>query len=166
MTGVQTCALPIFNGKTIHYKVFEKEGLKIGLFSLGIEMQGLVDKKNYGNAKYLDPIEKSAEYAHLLKKDLKCDLVIALSHLGDKYQDKKVSDIVIAKQSKNIDLFIGGHTHRFYEKPLSIRNSNNEEVLIVQAGHAGIKLGKIDYFFNRSKKKKSADGSMLKISSN
>ena len=154
------------NGKTIPYKVFEKEDLKIGVFGLGIEMQGLVDKKNYGNAKYLDPMVKSAEYAHLLKKDLKCDLIIALSHLGDKYNDKKVSDTVIAKQSKNIDLFIGGHTHRFYEKPTAIKNSDGKEVLIVQAGFAGIKLGKIDYFFSRTKNKKVADGSMLKISSN
>jgi 5'-nucleotidase len=154
------------NGKTIPYKIFDKEGLKIGVFGLGIEMKGLVDKKNYGNAKYLDPVEKSAEYAHLLKKDLKCNLVIALSHLGDKYQDKKVSDMVIAKQSKNIDLFIGGHTHRFYEKPVSVANSDLKEVLVVQAGYAGIKLGKIDYFFSRTKEKKSAGGSMLKISSN
>ena len=142
------------NGKTIPYKIFDKEGLKIGVFGLGIEMKGLVDKKNYGNAKYLDPVEKSAEYAHLLKKDLKCNLVIALSHLGDKYQDKKVSDMVIAKQSKNIDLFIGGHTHRFYEKPVSVANSDLKEVLVVQAGYAGIKLGKIDYFFSRTKEKK------------
>ncbi|MBI3503011.1 MAG: metallophosphatase [Bacteroidetes bacterium] len=154
------------NGKTIPYKVFEKEGLKIGVFGLGIELQGLVDKKNYGNIKYLDPIQKSAEYSHLLKKDLKCDLVIALSHLGDRYEDKKVSDAMIAKQSKNIDIFIGGHTHRFYEKPTSIKNSDGEEVLIVQAGFAGIKLGKIDYFFSRKKNKKYAIGSMVKISSN
>lgn len=152
------------NGKTIPYKIFEKEGIRVGVLGLGIELKGLVDKKNYGDTKYLNPIEKAAMYSHLLKKDLKCDLIIALSHLGDKYRDNKISDMVIAKQSKNIDLFISGHTHRFYEKPVSVRNSDGKETLIVQAGFAGIHLGKIDYFFTRTKKKKYASGSMVKIS--
>ncbi len=154
------------NGKTIPYKIFEKEGLKIGVFGLGIELKGLVDKKNYGNTKYLDPIEKSAEYAHLLKKEMKCDLVIALTHLGDRYQNDKVSDTVIAKQSKNIDIFIGGHTHRFLDKPVVMRNTDGKEVLIVQAGFGGIKLGRVDYFFHRGNKKKTSSGSTLVISPN
>jgi 5'-nucleotidase len=152
------------NGKTIPYKIFEKENLKIGVFGLGIELDGLVSKKNYGNTKYLDPIQKAAEYSHLLKKDLKCDLVICLSHLGDRYEDKKVSDCVIAKQSKNIDLFIGGHTHRFLDKPIVISNSDGREVLVVQTGFAGIKLGRIDYYFSHGKKKINNHSTSIKIS--
>jgi 5'-nucleotidase len=152
------------NGKTIPYKIFNKEDLKIGVFGLGIELKGLVDKKNYGNTIYLDPVKKAAEMAHLLKKDINCDLVICLSHLGDRYEDKKVSDAVIARQSKNIDLFISGHTHRFMDKPLSIMNSDGKEVLIVQAGFGGIRLGRMDYFFSRNKNKKFAVGAYLKIS--
>ncbi|MBI4931895.1 MAG: metallophosphatase [Bacteroidetes bacterium] len=154
------------NGKTIPYKIFEKEALKIGVFGLGIELKGLVDKKNFGKTIYLDPIQKAAEHAHLLKKELKCDLVICLSHLGDGYKDNKVSDSVIAKQSKNIDIFIGGHTHRFFDKPLALRNSDGNEVLLVQAGFGGIKLGKVDYYFHRGKQKKSTSGSTLIISPN
>ena len=154
------------SGKTIPYKVFEKEGLKIGVFGLGIELKGLVDKKNYGKTKYLDPIEKSAEYAHLLKKEMKCDLVIAVSHLGDRFEEKKVSDSVIAKQSKNIDLFVSGHTHRFLDKPVAMKNTDGKDVLIVQAGFGGIKLGRVDYYFHRGNMKKSASGSTLVISPN
>ncbi|HEY4800309.1 MAG TPA: metallophosphoesterase, partial [Bacteroidia bacterium] len=137
------------NGKTIPHKIFEKENLKIGVFGLGVELKGLVNKKNYGNTIYLDPVEKAAEYAHLLKKEMKCDMVICLSHLGDQYDDKKVSDCVIARQSKHIDLIIGGHTHRFLDVPKKIFNSDGKEILIVQSGFGGIKLGRVDYYFHR-----------------
>ena len=39
------------------YKIFNKEGVKIGVFGLGIELNGLVDKKMYKETKYIDPIE-------------------------------------------------------------------------------------------------------------
>lgn len=152
------------NGKTIPYKIFYRDELKIGVFGIGIELKGLVDKKMYGNTIYIDPLQKSAEMAHLLKKDMDCDLVICLSHLGDSYQDKKVSDVILAKQSKNIDLIIGGHTHRFIDKPFVFSNSDAKEILIAQVGWAGIKLGKIDYFFSRKKKKTFALGASIKIS--
>jgi 5'-nucleotidase len=152
------------NGKAIPYKIFEKEGLKIGVFGLGIELKGLIDKKKYGNTVYLDPVQKAAEYSHLLKKEMKCELVICLSHLGDKYNDNKISDTVIAKQSKNIDLFIGGHTHRFLEKPAELRNSDGNQVLVAQAGFAGLRLGRVDCYFHRGKKKNATSGTTLVIS--
>ena len=151
--------------KTIPYKIFERDNLKVGVFGLGIELEGLVSKKNYGNTIYIDPIQKAAEYSHFLKHEMKCDLVVCLSHLGDRYDDRKVSDSVIAVQSRNIDIFIGGHTHRFLDKPIVLSNSDKKEVIVVQAVFAGIRLGRIDYFFSRNKKnKKTSFGSYVKIS--
>lgn len=141
------------NNKTVPYKIFYKEDLKVGVFGVGIELKGLVDKKMYGNTIHLDPIRKSAEVAHLLKKEMDCDLVICLSHLGDRYSDDKISDVLLAKQSKHIDLIIGGHTHRFIDKPITMFNSDGKQILIAQAGWAGLRLGKIDFFFSERKKK-------------
>ena len=72
-------------------------------------------KKLYGKTKYLDPIKISNKYAKKLK-DLNCDLVVCLSHLGYKYNNDKVSDTVLAQKSQNIDIIIGGHTHTFLKK--------------------------------------------------
>ena len=152
------------NGKTIPYKIFTKEDIKIGVFGIGIELDGLVDKRMAGNTKFIDPIAKAAELSVFLKNEQKCDLVICLSHLGYKYENKKISDMVLAKQSKNIDLIIGAHTHTFLNEPLSVKNSDNKEVLVAQVGWAGIKLGRIDYIFEKKSKKKASEGYTIKIS--
>ena len=39
------------------YKVFIKDGVKIGVFGLGIALEGLVSKDLYKETKYLNPIE-------------------------------------------------------------------------------------------------------------
>ncbi len=151
------------NGKTVPHKIFMKEGIKIGVFGLGIELKGLVDKKNYGNTIYLNPIQKAAEAAHYLKLEEKCDLIICLSHLGYKYEDKKISDIELAKQSKYIDVILGAHTHTFLDTPLSYKNSDDKEILVAQVGWAGIRLGRIDYIFEKKSKKKYSEGYSIKI---
>jgi 5'-nucleotidase len=151
------------NNKISPYKIFMRDDVKIGVFGLGIELAGLVDKKLYGNTKYLDPVEKAANMAHLLKKEMKCDLVICLSHLGYKYQDKKISDEVLAKQSMNIDLILGGHTHTFLDEPVKYKNREGKEILVAQVGWAGVRLGRIDYYIEKKSGKKTSDCSSVKI---
>ena len=78
-------------------------------------------------------------------KNLGCDLVICLSHLGFEYKStNKVSDMTLAENSNNIDIILGGHTHTFLDEPVVKRNMSNKNVLINQVGWAGIQLGRID----------------------
>ncbi|MFI5220655.1 MAG: bifunctional metallophosphatase/5'-nucleotidase [Bacteroidia bacterium] len=149
--------------KTLPYKIFNKSGITVGVFGLGIELKGLVDGKLYGKTVYQDPLQKAAATAHTLKKEKKCDLVVCLSHLGFKYPDDKVSDVVLAKESLNIDLILGGHTHTFIDDPYKYYNRDGKEVLIAQVGWAGIKLGKIDYFFEMKTKKSIVEASTVKV---
>lgn len=152
------------NGKTSEYKIFEKEGLKIGVFGLGIELEGLVDKRMYGQTKYSDPEAAAARLAIHLKKEKNCDLIICLSHLGYKYQEKKISDTDLAKQSRFIDIIIGGHTHTFLDKPVVYKNRDGKEVHVCQVGWAGIKLGRLDITFDRnSKSKKTIEGTSMNV---
>jgi len=153
-------------GKTIPYKVFEKQGIKIGVFGLGIELEGLVNKRMYGNTVYLDPVQKAAEMSHLLKIEKKCDLVICLSHLGYRYNSKKICDHVLALKSKNIDLIIGGHTHTNFKEPLRYKNSDGKEIIICQAGCYGVKMGRLDYIFDKKLKKNGAEGHTIKLINN
>ncbi|MBK7871438.1 MAG: metallophosphatase [Saprospiraceae bacterium] len=142
----------IMNGKTLPYKIFKIEHLKIGVLAVGIELEGLVPKALYKETQYLDPLANANRVAAQLKNDEKCDYVICLSHLGYKYSDSKISDIVLAQNSRNIDLILGGHTHTFMDQPDLISNQDSAPVLVNQAGWAGIMLGRLDIFFERNRK--------------
>ena len=134
----------VLDGQIQLYQIIQKGKLKIGIFGLGVELKGLVPDKLYGETVYQDPIEMAQEMVSKLK-DADCDLIICLSHLGYEYSNDKVSDRILAKKTKNIDLIIGGHTHTFLEKPTQEINSNGEITLINQVGWAGLNLGRIDY---------------------
>jgi len=147
----------ILDGKTKPYKIYIKNGIKIGVFGLGIKLDGLVDPNNYNETKYLDPVEIAQEMSDKLKNEHHCDLIICLSHLGYYYKrnPEKICDLNLAKQTKNIDLIIGGHTHTFLPKPTIVKNSANENMLINQVGKWGIYLGRIDYYFDKDNNKLS-----------
>ena len=136
------------------YKVFKRDGVKIGIFGLGVELDGLVDKKLYKETIYNDPIEVAKDITRTLKEKEKCDLIICLSHLGYQYKNdpNKVCDISLAQKTKDIDLIIGGHTHTFLDKPVIQQNIENKPVLVNQVGCYGINLGRIDFYLSTDKK--------------
>ena len=152
------------SGRIKPYKVIYKDGLKIGVFGLGIELDGLVEKKNYGDIQYINPVEVATKTARILKQDLKCDYVICLSHLGYSYSENKISDTILAEKSSQIDLIIGGHTHTFLEEPKQKSNLDHKPVLITQVGWAGIWLGRIDLLFSKNTLQKTATASVIKVS--
>lgn len=139
-------------GKTIPYKIFNKGNIKVGVLGIGIEGKGLIPDNLFGNTVYKNPIECANKTAEELKKK-GCDMIICLSHLGDKYSDDKISDEILAKECFDIDLIIGGHTHRFFTEPRKYTNRRGGDTLVNQVGWAGIQLGRLDYSFGRSQKK-------------
>ncbi len=142
----------VLDGHTIKYKIFNKDGIKVGLFGVGIKLEGLVGKKNYKETVYQDPIEVAQHYADFLRKEEKCDLVICLSHLGYEYkEDFIISDKKLAAQTDNIDLILGGHTHTFLPEPQSFTNKSGKNVLVNQVGWAGLLLGRIDFYLDKNK---------------
>ena len=146
------------------YKIIRKNRLKIGITGVGIELNGLVLKSLYGNTIYNNPIHHANRVANYLRLTKKCDYIICLSHLGYAYQSKKVSDLVLAKATEEIDLIIGGHTHTFLTKPTEVLNKKNKLTLVNQVGWAGIELGKIDVQFDKKNRIKYESNSPVKIS--
>jgi len=151
-------------GKIEPYKIFQKGNLKIGVFGVGIELKGLVDERLVKNIYYLNPVQRANVIAERLKKDLDCDLVVCLSHLGLKYDTPKMSDVVFAEQSKYIDLILGGHTHTFLDEPLIVKNSIQKNMIIAQVGWGGIKLGRIDFLFEKKSRRIKHSASTIKVS--
>lgn len=153
----------ILAGKIEKFTIIEKQGIKIGIFGLGIELQGLVPEKLYENTHYSDPLKQAIKVADYLKYKESCDLIICLSHLGYSYRSNKISDRELAANSKNIDLILGGHTHTFMKTPEMIENIDKQPVVINQVGWAGVLLGKIDIFLSKKSQKKEFFSRTVKV---
>ncbi|MDU0371039.1 metallophosphatase [Hymenobacter endophyticus] len=151
----------ILAGKFQPYKVFEKQGVRIGVFGLGIEMAGLVADKNFGATKYLDPVAVAKDMVTKLRGPERCDLVICLSHLGYKYESSKLDDRKLAAQVSGIDLILGGHTHTFLEQPEPIASPNGQATLVNQVGWSGINLGRLDYSFEHGTRRPTVAASAV-----
>lgn len=138
------------DGLTEQESIIEKGGIKIGVFGVGVELQGLVPANKYGETVYNDPIEIANDRAASLKKK-GCDLIICLSHLGYSYESDKISDLKLAAATKDIHLIIGGHTHTFLEEPTVVENASGGTTLVNQVGWAGVQLGRLDFEIEGSK---------------
>lgn len=137
----------IMDGKTKAHRVIVKDGIRIGLFGVGIQLAGLVDPKMYKETQYNDPIEVAKDQARILREEENCDLVVCMSHLGYSYNSSKPSDLALAAATSGIDLIIGGHTHTFLDAPELVDNAIGKKVMVNQVGCYGINLGRIDFTF-------------------
>jgi 5'-nucleotidase len=134
----------ILNEQTVPHVILKKGKITVGIFGVGVELKGLVPDAKFGETVYLDPIKTANTQATLLKKK-GCDLIICLSHLGYEYADDKISDRRLARETKNIHLILGGHTHTFLEKPTEEKNLDGQTVLINQVGWGGLQVGRLDF---------------------
>jgi 5'-nucleotidase len=129
------------------------DGIKIGVYGLGIALDGLVTKRLYKETRYLDPFEMASDMERQLKEEELCDLIICLSHLGYDYENpQRPSDTQLAQRTSHTQLIIGGHTHTFLEKPDVRINQNGDSVLVNQVGCYGLNVGRIDFYFDATKK--------------
>jgi len=128
----------LFNdGRISRTLIIEKEGIRIGLFSL----MGVVADDN---AAYARPVTFSRQIpaAKKMVRELKnngCEMIICLSHSGvskDNTGGWSGEDVELARKVKDIDVIISGHTHTTIEEPIMINNT-----VIVQTGEYGKSVG-------------------------
>ncbi|WP_340105545.1 bifunctional metallophosphatase/5'-nucleotidase [Rhodohalobacter sp. 8-1] len=123
----------------------ETAGIKIGIFGLGIGLNGVVDPELYGAVRSRDPEIWANGMVRSLREFNNCDLVICLSHLGFRYGNPgRMDDVTLAGKVDGIDLIIGGHTHTFLDQPEIITSPSGSKTIVTQMGHSGIRLGRID----------------------
>jgi 5'-nucleotidase len=134
------------DGVIRRFVVKEMPGVKVGIFGLGIEFEGVVDPKLYGGVTSRDPEVWANGMVRSLRQFHNCDLVICLSHLGFKYEDsKRIDDVTLARKVSGIDVIIGGHTHTFLDEPVMVEHPSGSTTIVTQMGHSGIRLGRIDF---------------------
>ncbi|MEM6879137.1 MAG: metallophosphoesterase [Bacteroidota bacterium] len=153
----------IMSGKTLPHLVLERKPLKIGVFGVGVELEGLVPKTGYGDTIWLDPIEQAKQVSTMLRNEKKCDLIICLSHLGYEMRPWEPDDQKLAAQTEHVDLILGGHTHTYLERPTRVDNAAGRPVLISQMGYGAKYMGRLDLFFSPSKERICVDCNNLRV---
>jgi 5'-nucleotidase len=122
------------------YLITEKNGIRIGIFSLlGKDAD---ESAPYAPPVTFDKIIKSGKKLVRILQDQECDVIICLSHSGvskDKNGNWGGEDADLARKVKGIDLIISGHTHTLLRKPLVVNG-----VPILQAGSTGSFVGRAD----------------------
>ncbi|NHF59310.1 bifunctional metallophosphatase/5'-nucleotidase [Flavobacteriaceae bacterium TP-CH-4] len=142
----------LMEGHVQPYQTYVRDGIKIGVYGLGIKLDGLVTKALYKETKYLPPYEIAQDCERKLKTEEQCDIIVCLSHLGYRYlAEHRPNDLELASKTKNTDLIIGGHTHTFLDKPTIAKNIVGNNVLVNQVGCYGVHLGRIDFYFDDAK---------------
>jgi len=117
------------------YIVIERQGVKIGVFGLSPQPEGLIQAKNTEGVVFLDPIETSKKMVHLLRNELKCDVVIALSHLGFTAMTPDLcSDQKLVAATSGIDIILGGHSHTYLKELVFKKNAKGILTPITQMG--------------------------------
>jgi 5'-nucleotidase len=122
------------------WTIIKRKGVKIGVFALSPQLDGLVDKTKYGNTQYLDPVSTAQKMVDELKKK-KCDLIVCISHLG--WTDDSMSDQVLISKTRGIDLVLGGHSHTYFKELRYVKNLDGKPIPVDQNGKSGIFVGKM-----------------------
>lgn len=153
----------VLDGVFSPYTIREVGGRRIGFFGINVNPESLIDAKNFGNIIYKEIIPVANETAAFLKKREKCDLVVAVTHIGVTKLPDRTTDYELARASKDIDIIIGGHSHTVIqpgetgENPSIVSNANGKPVLVAQTGKNGRYLGYIAVDLDNLKKKNARD---------
>lgn len=147
------CANYDFTGTCVEglvkpYVIIKRNGLKIGLFGLSPQLEGLVDLSKCKGVTYLDPVEVGNRVAAELKHDKKCDVVICVSHLGWLRSDE-MGDQKLLASSKDIDLVLGGHSHSYFKALRYVNNADGKAVPVDQNGKNAMYVGKLTLSFDK-----------------
>ena len=125
------------------YKIFERQGVKVGVFGIGVKIEGLISRENAGGTIYHEAKEVAQRMADQLRAE-GCQFVIALTHIGLSENNSDVDDIRLARGTRGIDLILGGHSHTFMPAPIFETNLDGRPVLINQVGYGGVNVGRIE----------------------
>ncbi len=132
------------------YIVLKRKGIRIGVFALDPQLEGLVATANYGPIKYLNPVTVANDMVKILRGKEKCDLVICISHLG--WEDKGMGDQMMIAGSRGIDVVLGGHSHSFFKELRYVKDLDGREVPVDHEGKNAIFVGKLMLNLTQNKK--------------
>jgi len=129
------------------YVVKDLEDVKVGITGCGVSPQGLIPAHLFDGVVWEPPLPIVDDISKQLKEGEGCDIVVCLSHLG--FKDGEYNDIMLASNSRYIDVIIGGHSHTTLKEPHRATNKAGKDVYVVQAGWGTQYLGFLRIVYHR-----------------
>jgi 2',3'-cyclic-nucleotide 2'-phosphodiesterase / 3'-nucleotidase / 5'-nucleotidase len=136
--------------------VKELGGVRVGIIGLTTPaIPALEDSANVAGLRFLSPVEAGNAEAKRLRETERCDLVIVLAHTGLEKDPasgiERQGDAAdenwgfrLGQELQGVDLLVLGHTHT------TVNGAAVGGTFIVQAGHQGEALGRVDVELTRA----------------
>lgn len=124
------------------YIIIERAGVRVGIFGVCPQPEGLITKHNYEGMRYMRPAQAAQPVIDRLRKEEHCDIVICLSHLG--WGDTPDMDIDFVANTTGLDVLLGGHSHTYFTEPQYLQDRKGHEVLVDHQGKNARFLGTIE----------------------
>ena len=125
------------------YIIKECGGRKIGIFGLAPQLKGLVSDANCQGVVYHHPTAVAQQMADKLRNEEGCDFIICLSHLG--YGNRDDQDPAVIRATRGIDVFLGGHSHSYFEYAKYLPNADGKEIPLDHQGKNGQFIGVLEF---------------------
>ncbi len=132
------------------YIIKDFEGFRVGIMGLTTLRTQVIAQPDK-SLTFIDEIEAARKIVAELRNKKKCDIVIVVGHVGSiKESEDHITSLMVAENVPGIDLFIDGHSHAKFEKPLQVGNtyivSANEWGKFMGKGRITVKNGKLTSF--------------------
>jgi len=135
---------PVLQTNILKFYTMQHNGYKIGITGVGPRSPAA----SSAGIEYYHPYKIATGVATFLKKELNCDIVVCLSHLGLEHENEGPGNRMFAASSKNIDVIIGGHNDTITHPQIVLRNSEKNQVIIANAAQGGSIFGNLNFGFN------------------
>ncbi len=130
-----------FSAKVSPYTIIRRGGYKIGIIGMLVGLGSVVSRETADRIPTLgDDADVINRWSSFLKNEKKCDMVIVLSHMG---YDR---DVDVAKDIRDVDIFIGGHSHTYLKDFTYVEDLDGKKVPVIQDGDWGLNIGRIDVY--------------------
>ena len=129
-------------GLTKPYIIKERAGVRVGIFGVCPQPQGLITAKNFEGMRYTKPAKAAQPVIDHLRNNEHCDVVVCLSHLG--WGEAPDMDIDFISSTTGIDILLGGHSHTYFEKPQYLSDKQGHQVIVDHQGKNARFLGTIE----------------------
>ena len=110
---------------------------------------------------FKDPVEAVKDTVEKIKKKEKVDMIVCVSHCGTWEDENKSEDELLAKNVKDIDLIISGHTHSELKEPIQ-----HENTYIVSCGEYGKNIGSLSMKQNSKERWDLSSYELIPVSEN